>query len=676
MQFYTMVHTCAYTTKEYAVKQTGYIKNTLLKELRFISLTDLAGFIAEGRPFILGKLAYTADDLQTLSETKKHIAASDRHWQEQQLFGIDVDNEGGDEESFSDYLTISAAIARCQENGVTPALVATTYSYKKEHHKFRMFFMLDRSITSREERDRIIYALIDIVSAGKKKVVDSRCKDASRIFFGSAKENCIYYSDPESTVSAELLLNCSLPQYTYEAETAKQSYSKNCIIIPRNNVDRIKQLELFDENAIRGSWLERIENARVAGQISYQWKVTNKSFIKEYTQDSLVTFQRSDFLPITALFACGQMQLLRFAPLDVILGIEIGESFSCILPGHTDKNPSARLELRYSDSSMSYHCYGCGLTLDPIDIVQRLAGCSLATARNYLCDLLGLERETESIRQRKAELARAQEYILMDLPTEYPKLHSFLRRRNLHVLYHDMHTLARQLIYDIDDSSDHYIIASTKLIQTKLSQFYGRSFRPGTLAKRLKLLAQLGLIRVVSDEECPPVLLGKLKKWQFNNRMRYRPTVYVFPLLTSVVLQNASVVSARMVDKHMRTKYYNRGMVEMAEGKESAKAIYVQDECCRNEKELERFYAQYCSLAQKIIAEKSWFTEKELVEKLRGYSFKKKEFYSGMCLPKLLDDCNLCRVTCTNAISKKLSIQSKKISVGHTKIILSKEVLA
>ena len=674
-EFYVMANRKNYKTKTAASKEAGLIKSTVMFGRQLITVSKLADYVKAGKPMVMGNLIYDENDLIALkAEPTKRIAAKNRHWHDQRMFAVDVDNECGN--TSIDYLDLTTAINHCLESGITPSLVTTTYSFSPVHHKFRMFFLMDKSINDIELHDRIVNALFNVISNGCLGVVDSRCKDLARLFYGSGKDDCVKYINEEAIVSIDSLLPLGCIEMIQPKKNNNRKNNENIFSGDVCKIDKIKKLIVFDTDLIRGSWQSSLAKAHFTVANDTCWITLNKFSIKN-TQDLFSAFQLTEESPILPGQNDVLMQLLRFTPLNLLLGIDYGISFSCILPRHKDTNPSARLELR-NDGSSSYHCYGCcgaSRAYDPIDVIQKLSGCSFSAAKKYLCKLLGISPETEKLRQHKEALAKAQEYILLDLPTEYPKLHAFMRRRNLHILYHDLHTLARQYIYETDNPDEHLIIASSKLIQAKLSKFYGRSIRLMTLVKRLHLLAQLGLIRVLSDEECPPKLLKNLRKWQIRNDMRYRPTVYAFPLLDPVVLQNATVVSHRMIDKSMRTQYYSQQMVSMAEGDETARKIYVQGSLHKNNKDLERFYAQYSLSAKALIACKNWFTEKELIEKLRGYTMKKKTFYSGTCLPKLLTELGLCRVTCTKQLSCKLNIRPGEISIGHAKIILPKEVL-
>ena len=670
-EFYVMANHKNYKTKTAASKEAGLIKSTIMNGLQLVNISKVADYIKAGKPMIMGMLAYDEKDKALLeAASAKRIAAKNRHWQSQRIFAVDVDNE-----SKENYLDLTTAINRCVDAGIVPALVATTYSHKSNHHKFRMFFLLDRTVNDVKLHDQIVNALFNVISDGSSGTVDIRCKDLSRVFYGTGREDCIRYINESAVVSVDSLLPLGKLEMIGMKKNSYHKDNENIFSADVCKIDKIKKLVLFDTVQIRGSWRSALARAHFTASNDIHWIASNKTYIIN-TQVLLDAFQLT---PEGTVFP-GQndilLQLLRFAPLNLMFGVDYGKDFSCIFPWHNDINPSARLEIR-NDGSSSYHCYGCcsaDKAYDPIDVVQKLAGCSFSAAKNYLCRLLNVEQETQSQRQHKEALAKAQEYILLDLPTEYPELHAFMRRRNLHVLYHDLHTLARQYIYETKNPGEHLIVASTKLIQTKLSKFYGHSIRLCTLAKRMHLLAQLGLIRILSDKECPPKLLRNLRRWQIKNEMKFRPTVYAFPLLDPVVLQNATVASHRMIDKSMRTQYYNQKMLRMADGIEVAKTIYVQG-IYENDKELERFYAQYSLSARALIARKQWFTEKELIEKLRGYTMKKKTFYSGICLPRLLTDLDLCRITCTKQMSCKLNIRPGDICVGHAKIILPKDVL-
>ena len=102
---------------------------------------------------------------------------SAKDWQEQQLFLVDIDNE---EEG--PILRIKDARAICRDNGLPLAFCYQTFSYTKEHPKFRLAFVMDKPIKDASMREHIMETLVNIFPQS-----DKSCVNADRIFHGTNK---------------------------------------------------------------------------------------------------------------------------------------------------------------------------------------------------------------------------------------------------------------------------------------------------------------------------------------------------------------------------------------------------------------------------------------------------------------------------------------------------------
>lgn len=99
------------------------------------------------------------------------------HWKEQQLFLVDIDNEEDEP-----ILRIKDAKAICRENGLPLAFYYQTFSYTKEHPKFRLGFVMDKPVTDESNREKIMETLVKLFPQS-----DKSCVNADRIFHGTNK---------------------------------------------------------------------------------------------------------------------------------------------------------------------------------------------------------------------------------------------------------------------------------------------------------------------------------------------------------------------------------------------------------------------------------------------------------------------------------------------------------
>lgn len=116
--------------------------------------------------------------------------ASDDNFISQQVFMVDIDNK-------DKILTKDDALRICGD--VKPSFIYATFSYSDEVPKYRVVFILDKVITSKEQRDYIQKYFIDLFD----NYADRSCIDSSRVFYGGKK---LLYSDYENIVNSDDIL--------------------------------------------------------------------------------------------------------------------------------------------------------------------------------------------------------------------------------------------------------------------------------------------------------------------------------------------------------------------------------------------------------------------------------------------------------------------------------------
>ena len=154
------------------------IKNRLKKgELKeqFLTIEDLSNKLINGYAIIPAIL---------------QGGASDNNFVSQQVFMIDIDNK-------EKVLTIEDALKLCKN--INPAFIYATFNYKSNLPKYRIVFVLDREITSKNDRDFIQKYLINLFN----DFADSSCVDCSRVFYGGKK---LLYNSFNSIVNSDVIL--------------------------------------------------------------------------------------------------------------------------------------------------------------------------------------------------------------------------------------------------------------------------------------------------------------------------------------------------------------------------------------------------------------------------------------------------------------------------------------
>ena len=170
-------------TKEKPTTLYGVIKPRLQCEnnIREISIAELVNKIGQGyavSPSIL----------------KGGISAN--NWVEQTLFMIDIDNKETSPKKF----TLDEALEICKKYNIQPTFSYYTYNNTKLVPRFRIAFVMNKTITNEKERKRIIKTLVDLFPNH-----DDNCTNADRMFLGTNQETFIHSEN--ATISIEQINN-------------------------------------------------------------------------------------------------------------------------------------------------------------------------------------------------------------------------------------------------------------------------------------------------------------------------------------------------------------------------------------------------------------------------------------------------------------------------------------
>lgn len=76
-------------------------------------------------------------------------------------------------------------------------------------------------------------------------------------------------------------------------------------------------------------------------------------------------------------------------------GIQIKRNGMCCCPFHPDKNPSMKVD-------KNYHCFGCGVGGDAIDMMARLENISQYEAVKQIIEIFSLPIEVKKNTDRKS----------------------------------------------------------------------------------------------------------------------------------------------------------------------------------------------------------------------------------------------------------------------------------
>lgn len=216
-----------------AIKELGGIKTRLQKNTSpsLVTLEELVQKIETGHSISPGIM--------------DGMGAKD--WKAQQLFMVDIDNEED-----GPILRIKDAKAICRDNGLSLAFYYQTFSYKKEHPKFRLGFVMDKPITDEGMRKYIMETLVNLFPQS-----DKSCINADRIFHGTNKSAKLL--NENARISWENITAVSFPT---RAEKHHSGNSSHAGVRSDSELDElVKSFDLFGNQEWRFSKNNQTKNS-------------------------------------------------------------------------------------------------------------------------------------------------------------------------------------------------------------------------------------------------------------------------------------------------------------------------------------------------------------------------------------------------------------------------------
>lgn len=188
-----MLDRTRYQSKEDAQRDIAGISLRLCGKAETVTLEELAELLGSGASFCPAVM---------------EGGRKNENWRAQQLFVLDFD--GG--------LTLEGFLLRCEDLGLTPAIVYYTFRHTPNAHKFRAIFVNDTALTDPHLRDKCQRYLMDCFPEG-----DAHTGDRARLFLGTDKEA------PHLIFDARVDLPAKLP---VELQTESERSGKSIRILP------------------------------------------------------------------------------------------------------------------------------------------------------------------------------------------------------------------------------------------------------------------------------------------------------------------------------------------------------------------------------------------------------------------------------------------------------------
>ena len=474
-----------YTSKPKG-KEVGLIQNSILHNKVEVTPKDLAVAVSEQ-----GKAA----KLCNLPEHARNLKSTPIL--SQQVLMLDIDNENTETELF----TIEQALQDeyIKENA---CFIYETFSSTLERPKFRVVFFLETPLTHNQDVENSYAYLIK-----KYPQSDSKCRETTRLFFGSTKGYIPINWNNRLKIDKEK----SSPE-TNQVRRAKKnshkSYSFDKSSIPDNSE--------FVYNLLYTKQVEKVNSL-----------VQNKNLVYYGAEFRTLEDFKQYLISNDEVSMVDLLDLPKTSPFRDIF--------------HDETDPSAGI-FRTKDSNVElYNCFSesNAFTGDILKVVGRLVGGSDYESLLLLKDCLGIkiteDKDMKQVEETKKSTERFISYIVKNtLYKKYPNTYKVIRNYVELVRFILEEFLESDVLYNT--KSNKYELSSAISISSIQKRLFKGNF--GYRVSRDKLhtvittMSLLGMLSKKVDTEIPNYLLDQLRTYQSINKQAYRTEIYTLNNLT------------------------------------------------------------------------------------------------------------------------------------------------
>lgn len=496
------------------------------------------------------------------------------------LIVLDIDNKGKELEQYG-YKSIQDFLLDAQKSSYKPALVYTTFSHTDEIHKYRAVFQLSKKVTNFDHLVQIHDAIV-----ADYPYADPKVHPAAVIFGG--KE--LILMNHKAIVK--------VPKYV--AKTTKSNVSKarkQSNQISKINIANIDVSEETILNNIKKAYKSKFRGTKVDYNESFDWINEN---IK----------------------------------LTDALNVSLNERFRCVLPGHIDEHPSARISDEL-EGGQRYMC-SCKQGLKLLDVLVKVLDMKKTLIAFKIAKALKMKICSEYQEKWIYVLLGCRMSLDEDLD-ESETLRKYFNRRNLYGVYYllidyAMENIPKTPLNGNDDQITFFVSASK--ISKKMQNLDMRGATIKAVSSKLNALKELGLLRALPDEEIKPNVLAESNRIKEECMSKAgksagnRTEFYELVLLTPSVIENAEAFITNA--KESGLKFANNNIVRRAAalGEEKTQEINVQVNVSKvvNSKKVQNRINRVKEAAEVLLDKQGYFTIDQLRKQYDPHrNFKKVE---------------------------------------------------
>lgn len=624
----------AFPDKNTAISKTPLLKSGYAATDATLTVQQLAEKWIAGHSIVPAKMKY--GDI------------NNANWLGQQVFAIDFDNENGDKERASDeyYVLYEDAFALAKRAGLHPAFMYSSFSSTAEHHKFRMVFVLDQEVRSKELHHEVLAKLYSVFVKNGYILADTSCRDQGRLYYGGKE---LLYQDYEAITKLSDVLELPIMEHP--------SISKL-----RSNRDHAgtRTVDSVPVSMMHSTELRGVTTTAMTAIIqSDPYKLRE---ILIHNEVDITTFSREENISNVHL-NMHPYKVIKNLPLHLILGVPLESPFRCIMHGHEDIHPSASIQ-RFKDGAFAYFCYGCygsGKPQSLINIIMEATGCRVQDTIKFIEIALSISLQTDH--QRKSREQCDSMLRLVQSPDfrtgRWEPLYSYLAKRKLlgHYQYYlEQASLFCDAIPIVGEGiPTFYESVRTTAFRMNDPQFgHCSGIGKNSVHKKRNALADIGLLGKCSNSDHPSFTAAR--DYQMKHGEQYHTEFLSIPNLNEELLDFALLQISEAQSRGERQLFHSRAGISKSRGDEAANRAYAQD----TGKALSKYnhdFLKYMFSTTAELTKKGWTTEEEIVaEIIRKSKFTGVKWRVGQFRPYLTNGTHYDLQPLNKALREKLQI--------------------
>lgn len=593
------------------------------------------------------------------AQMKRNKEAVNNNWVSQQMFAMDFDNENGDKERVSDECYIQPEEARnmAAEAGLNPAFIYSSFSSTPEHQKFRMVFVLDEKVTTRELHHEVATKLYTVFMKDGYIVADIQCSDRSRIYYGGKE---LLFADFQAVTRLSQIKALGTAGVPYIGKLRSNRDFNG------NRINDYIPVSLMRSEQIRG-----ITTPAIAALLHNDPLQLRESLLNGV--DSTLQIIRNT---CTVHANMNPYHVIKHLPLHLILGVPLTHTFRCIMHGHEDAHPSAKVQ-PLADGTYVYFCHRCygegnGQTL--IDLILEASKCSLSDTITFVEAAFDISIQTKHQRLCRTRCNNILNFIHSARFTTgvWEPLFRHMKRKKL--LGHYQYYLEKAMQYAAPEPIlNEGVPTFYESVRESSEHMAGTAYCTGvdknSVSKKRNELADLGLIGKSTNLDNPT--FSTAKAYQTKQGNQYHKEFLFIPDLTEEILEFALQEIRAAKSNGERAKYKTRAAL-MNSRADAADRVFKQDVGS----ELRKFKRDFLSFMMNAVfklAIKGWTTEEEIIQEiLRTSQYSGVKWQVGQLRPYITNGNRYTLETVSKDLRTKLNLPDtlptrKKIIVPANK---------